>query len=1111
MTWIADLVSRGISPRRDHSPRIDLALRTVGMSARLGGVPDKGALNARDEFGRLIPDMKAFGANDDTVGDDLCWGLWQRDPNAKDDRGISGWSPIWPTLLSSDPPAEVPSDGGQTVSSSSSSSPVKALPVRNTKWDRDTRFLRKDVSTPKASGKLASGWPALVTAGTEELSQEDLAFPVGGLCVSVHYGGAKNGRLGSRVYDVLGSGELDYNAWAHEQSGRRVYQLPTATGAGGIAFTRPLRAGESADDVATGGLAWQLGPDVDDQAGHGACADLPSAAGAPEDPTKDNATTEKKPAAGSIASLSQGPYAAKQNSAGAVGKLRITIFGGFGTVPYDVPWDGTQATLDWIRKNGEQAGYAAGGRLVSVEVAPGSPPPGSTTSAPAGGGNPTTVEKVQSPFPVEAIALASYRAYGPHDCGGDDCPHLIATTPRGEKIYSLHQRETTLIRGATGDAPAKHDKKIWQKTQPDAGPFWVEAYRRMDPLDSHDWLTGKLTGLRKIQVATCLGTPAGPPNDGASSGFSSASSLAPCGPWSYPSFSQAIGVTEILGRVGPQDAIDDTRFSWTLTSTQRKTYDESPVSARIVPIGDWTTRATSRCSPFNTGHSAIGGWAFVPANYDMLAQLRGKGQRCGDPGTSIVYLPPTYSKISFTVPGKNGKPTAGPTLVGKDGGITVETTDGSGTVTSSAPLWPLPATSGNPQGYIQGFNLALDSTFPSIVNVSGSTARDSTNSYDISLNSGPYAADYLSTGGLLANDALVNSDLGSMTASYTSGVAILSADLRTYLMGATLTGTVDFTARDAVSFVRTLTGHSTKFLTELKTGDLIGSASTGYFAVISIASDTSAVVDDFDNLGTGGAAATFSGKTLTNYEAVLLQIGSAPSQRVINMNAAGTIVQGANVWNNGVNASGLAVILGQPSAYAAFNQGSVTRIYPTWVYLWARRTSGGTSTLSWSTRRSSPYTPATLTGYSIWRRIGVIPIGTDNFAPYFTCSNLGPHRIYEYELSSTSSQFNPRFLSSGAATVWTRLSMAAQVPPVSTRAIINMAIFSPAAQTILYVRKASFGETAVNRLRWVAAGAGGYDNAHVAVVTDDAQCVDYAVGAGGSATFLDVIGYVDTP
>lgn len=1135
---IDDWIAGRIVPRRDHTPKIDIALRNVRLSARLGTLPDKGAGTSRDEFGRVFPDIRALGADEDTVGDDECWGHWRHDPSSPENRGIPGWANAWPSITVAPPSA--PNDAGGTVSPPG---PPMAIPVRDTSWAGDTRFVAKPVALPKRTNRLPGGWPLVVIAGTEERSQQDLGFPSGGLCVAVHYGGKSNDPLGSRVYDTTAAGQLDDSAWAREQSGRRVYVLPTSPGAGGFQFNAPgsnplvfnpfgtVSPGAPPSELAPGGLAWQLGPTVADQAGHGACSDLPSfyAPPAPSDGDQAGGSTVSKPVAGSIAGLSQG-VAAQKGVTGA-GTLRITFFGGFGTSSYNVPWDGNQATIDWIYQHGEQAGFAAGGRIVSVKpvgtLSPQGPPPSST---------PTTTSKPNTGngLPPHVIALATYRAYGPHDSGGPGCPHLITATPRGENIYSLHQYEAALIRGATGDAAAKHDVTPWKPVDRD-GPFMLECYRRVDVNDSHQWLTGKLAQLRKIQVSCHVATPTGYPNDGPTgTGGGTVSledtlSVACVARRYYPSYAQSVGITEILGRVTGYNLATDTRYQSSIDVNGFRAWNEAPVAAKIQPVGDGEQPEID-CTPYFTGHSRRGGFVFGPGDYDAYKDQRGEEQCDCNDGEAVVIIPPQTGLVF-------GKPTKG--LIPK-GWVELFTTDDTpgtiqargtglgGDVTSSGQLWPPTRAGELPPGFIDGLMLTyIGGGAPSLIDVSAGQCRDSTDGFDICV--GDPTTDYLSHG-LLANDALSSSDIGGATATLTNAaeasadtlvVLTSSAALVAALPFTSLSGLVDVSIPDA-NRVATMTPHAgstTKFLSELAVGDMVGVNGVGFYCVLAIDSDSSARVMR-GSVAIGDSGIARSGYAFINYGPMEIQVGggSTASKFVAAWDGGNGFLTFGKL--NGVtNGSGLNFVMGQPAPGGKTWTDAGARVYalPSWIYLWARRTTSApnASTLTWSTQRTTPFTPATLTGYSIWRRVGVLPIDTDNFVIPFTQSNLGPSRLYEYEIDPGSGSLVTRILSNvGQVLAWTRTSMQRVVPPTSTLSVVYAEAqghnAGPGA-SILYLRAANAGTAGLARSKRLIATALTVNSSEYILPTDAAQCFDYifiSAGIGANAS-LYVLGYLD--
>jgi hypothetical protein len=433
-----------------------------------------------------------------------------------------------------------------------------------------------------------------------------------------------------------------------------------------------------------------------------------------------------------------------------------------------------------------------------------------------------------------------------------------------------------------------------------------------------------------------------------------------------------------------------------------------------------------------------------------------------------------------------------------------------------------------PQGYISGFTLAYNAASASLVDVSGSICRDTTDSYDIEV-AGPSPVDYLSTGGLLANDGLTTADTGATgdlvnaagtNTTVTTKVGGVNTAVTAILpAGIALTGLCDVNIPDAslTSTLSTHAGSATKFLSELAVGDLVGF--NGWFwCVLAVDSDSSAQV----RRGTPAAGDTgiaLSGYAATKYENLMIQVGgtSTAAQHVVFFTGATILAFGH--LNGNVNGTGLNVVFGQPAPGGTTFTDSTPRTYkiPTWMFLWARRKADETSTLSWSSQRTTPYSPSALTNYSIWRRVGVLPIGADNFVVPFTQTNLGPNRIYMFEDDPAAANFDLRFLNAaGAAVAWTRLALQHAVPPVSVLALVYAEVQghnAGAGVVSLYLRAASAGSAAVTRPKLLKTTATTVNCSEYWVATDKAQCLDYIfnqVGGFGNCSLYG-IGYVDVP
>ena len=106
---------------------------------------------------------------------------------------------------------------------------VLVLPIRNRKWEKDTRYLALAAAGPKDKKgkalKLAAGQHVLVVAGSEEDSQEAICIPVGNTSlVAVNKAGPPD--LGSTVYDLDGEGAIDPDRGGRFQGLMRVVKKP---------------------------------------------------------------------------------------------------------------------------------------------------------------------------------------------------------------------------------------------------------------------------------------------------------------------------------------------------------------------------------------------------------------------------------------------------------------------------------------------------------------------------------------------------------------------------------------------------------------------------------------------------------------------------------------------------------------------------------------------------------------------------------------------------------------------------------------------------------------------------------------------------------------------
>jgi hypothetical protein len=396
---------------------------------------------------------------------DVCWLATGQGNNL----AVNVWQQAFPALI-------MPSSGGTTSGPGYKSSVVGPLaqPVlkqQNGIWVPDTGLLPQAGALPIGL-QLPYGYP-VVALGMSTLDEQQLALvPAGGILIAVKAGGAANGVYGTRVYDVRGGG-MDFARWARDHSHWCVYLLPRTTLVD-FPFGGQLVDSKQAGGAAPGGLAWELGPDVDQQGGHGVVADLPTKAGAPTPAVNDGSQYVIQLANGQYAVTNDPTLAAQTGIQGSIGGIKYPA----------IPVNSPAGQLILASMNG-------GVPTTQEKTNPQTSPP-KTQEKPTNGGTPQTTSR------ADVLAVASYRGRGPLCVGEQDDVHQLATTPDGVAVNSLHDHEDAIVIGDTGDAPRKHDKGAWVPVRPD-GPFTHEVYHRVDPTDSHEWMGKTKPQLRKWQ------------------------------------------------------------------------------------------------------------------------------------------------------------------------------------------------------------------------------------------------------------------------------------------------------------------------------------------------------------------------------------------------------------------------------------------------------------------------------------------------------------------------------------------------------------------------------------------------------------------------------------
>lgn len=440
--------------------------RLLGRCVRVyGRDPNTLDLLVADGPGGNMPD------HPNTVGYDVGKAVWFASGAANPQNIINDtpyWGGAFPGVVAKPSATQDDPYKSKVVSPVSVSPAFWQDPKNSAAWVADTGVLPQKVAVAGGAA-LPAGTSVIVLPFSVTTEQQMAAFKASGELIAVWRGGIQNGPMGTLVYDVTAKGELDDLRRARVHSAWRVYRLPDPGTKPLIPFGGVPPQTTSGPLPLSGGLAWQLNLDIDNQAGWGMVVDrIPTTVPRPTQPEK---TATGNPAV--------------VDPSVATG----TAFGGVAG-----------------QTNPNQPGGTTGLGSGTVTGNPGTvspPPPG---AAPQPGGAPGTV----SPGPDMVIfGVTGKRGYGPFSVGSFNDQHRIGATPDGEAIHTTHWNVLTPIDGDGFDAPAE-TAGVWKKTTK-GGPLVVPVYWRYDPNSNHPYIDKTIPGLRRWQTEVIFDVP--PPKE----------------------------------------------------------------------------------------------------------------------------------------------------------------------------------------------------------------------------------------------------------------------------------------------------------------------------------------------------------------------------------------------------------------------------------------------------------------------------------------------------------------------------------------------------------------------------------------------------------------------
>lgn len=306
------------------------------------------------------------------------------------------------------------------------------------------------------------------------------------------------------------------------------------------------------------------------------------------------------------------------------------------------------------------------------------------------------------------------------------------------------------------------------------------------------------------------------------------------------------------------------------------------------------------------------------------------------------------------------------------------------------------------------------------------------------------------------------------SATVTAAASVWTDDLTTYRR--TLTGTFATTTT-------TLTGTSSKLLSEISVGDVVRVGAEGAGRITAVASDTSATfVATLPN--DGGS----TGMTAYVNEGLTFKVGSETARMV-----------------NTITDNGLTVVMSGAAVGTAGSQSALWDVEVATQHLFvyaATVSSNGRAFLS--THRSA--TPNTITGLTAYRRVGYVRNGSGgDFIP-FVQHGSGIERTYQILVDSTTE--GTRVLANQTAASWSPVVCSAVVPPTARRVTFTLTSQSGVQ---MFLRPRNIGGSTTTPASVFGSSPVNYLGASLECFTDGAQCVDYI----GTSEFIDIGFFVD--
>ncbi len=409
------------------------------------------------------------------------------------------------------------------------------------------------------------------------------------------------------------------------------------------------------------------------------------------------------------------------------------------------------------------------------------------------------------------------------------------------------------------------------------------------------------------------------------------------------------------------------------------------------------------------------------------------------------------------------------TVTGSTGVITLATWNGVPiTTTYYAP----------PPGHVNNCQLSYGSS--STVKIAAGTCADSTNAVFLTVAAATITV--TTSASALGNDRFRGP--GTVTTSGSTATGS-STTFQSSFGTRTLSGTSAVTSGTAV------VGSSTKYLSEVAVGDLIGNTTGHFYRITAIADDTHLTISQ---------TATLSSTCKAIENPVFTANSVTTAVDTITSDTSLTTVSALGAHAGAVNYT-----IGDPLSQAS----------GFFLYTWASNGGSGTTTYV-STQRTTPFG---ISGYNTyWRRIGVIYYVSAAVIDFKQWGN-GTNRWYNYAVQNGGS--GTRALSAGGtAGAWTRVACSASVPPTATMIRFQLVVSGSNSSNTTTLSLVSGDDTGPanfgSNIRCQGENPSGSSFVEEDTIgecpCDGAQAVQAGVIAGGSNNicYLDVAGFMES-